>query len=187
MFRTLALALALLTGLASVSKAEPVWVVDPTGSDAIFEYLKDGTPTEGMFSDFEGSGTFDPKSPEQARFQLQILSSSIDLYDMLASAFATSAEWFDSKNHPYISYTLERLTVDEGSVYAAEGTITIRGKSQPLKSAITLDVAETTAKASGTLTIRRTDFLLGVGPSAAFVDIGPEVQVRFNLLARRAD
>ncbi|MEO0823840.1 MAG: YceI family protein, partial [Pseudomonadota bacterium] len=68
--------------------------------------------------------------------------------------------------------------------YAASGSISIRGRTKTLNSEIALTVGKADAKASGVLTIRRTDFLLGVGPSSALVDIGPDVLVRFSLVAR---
>lgn len=185
MLRTLSLALALLVGLAPLARADIVWKVETASSEVVFEYLKDGTPTEGVFRKFEGSGEFDLSAPEDARFELKILTSSIDLFDTIASAFATSAEWFDSKNHPHVTYSLLKLEPVGGNLFAATGEISIRGKTRPLITEIALEIDENTAKAEGTLTIRRIDFLLGVGPGAAFVEIGPDVLVRFNLVARR--
>ena len=50
-----------------------------------------------------------------------------------------------------------------------------------------IEIGEGNAKASGTLTIVRGDYLLGIGPSAAFVEIGPDVAVRFDLTARKTN
>lgn len=181
----LAMALSLTAGQAHHARADMPWEVDPAASEVAFEYMKDGAPAAGVFTTFQGSGTFDPANPSAARFQLRIQTDSIDLYDRLASAFAESAEWFDSKNHPDIVYNLERLTLREGNIYEARGLITIRGKTQPLDSVLTLEISDETAEARGSLRIPRLDFLLGVGPSAAFVEIGPDVQVRFRLVAGR--
>ncbi|MEO1495296.1 MAG: hypothetical protein AAFV19_24400, partial [Pseudomonadota bacterium] len=60
----------------------------------------------------------------------------------------------------------------------------IRGRTKSLRSEIVLTIDDRDAQASGVLTIRRRDFRLGVGPSAAFVEIGPDVLVRFSLVAR---
>ena len=184
MLRAALIGFALVLGLGLSAQAKTAWQVDPARSDVAFEYVKDGDPTEGTFRKFTGKGVFDAAAPEEARFELQIQSSSIDLYDTLASAFATSAEWFDSKNHPDIIYVLRDLKAVGGEKYLAIGSITIRGKEQPLRSELNLVVSGDGATAKGTLTIRRNDFLLGVGPSAAFVEIGPDVQVRFSLVAR---
>lgn len=184
MFRTTALALALCAGMTLSAQAKTDWVVDPAASNVEFEYKKDGAPTEGVFRAFVGAGVFNEAKPEKARFELRIRSNSIDLYDTLASAFATSAEWFDSRNHPDIIYVLEDLEPLGDWRYRAQGRITIRGEERPLISELALAIGGGKAEASGTLTIKRDDFLLGVGPSAAFVEIGPDVLVRFSLTAR---
>ena len=182
----LSAALVLMIGLVPTTHAETPWVVDPGRSEVTFEYVKDGAPTEGLFREFEGSGTFDPDNPTAARFELRIRSKSIDLFDSMASGFATSAEWFDSANHPNVVYLLNKLTPISEGTYLAEGDITIRGKTDQLRSNLSLSFEGTTAKATGTLTIKRTDFLLGVGPSALFVEIGPDVLVSFALVAQQA-
>ena len=163
------------------------WVVDPASSQIVFEYQKDGAPAEGIFAEFSGSGAMDRADPGAATLELTIETTSIDLYDGMASAFATSAEWFDSKNHPQVIYRLHTLKEIEAPVYEASGTLTIRGKSQPITTEIRLEIGEAEATAKGTLTIVRGDYLLGVGPSAAFVEIGPNVAVRFDLTARQAN
>lgn len=170
--------------LACTAQAETGWQVDTTRSEVGFEYLKDGEPAKGEFSDFAGAGSFEAAAPENARFELRIRTRSIDLYDTLASAFATSAEWFDSKNHPEVIYVLQALEPLGGDRFNATGMITIRGEQKPLTSEIALTIDASSANASGTLTITRADFLLGVGPSAAFVEIGPDVLVTFALTAQ---
>lgn len=159
------------------------WIVRPDQSAIGFLYERAGQPAEGKFARFSGSGTFDPVRPEHARLTLRIDTSSIDLFDTLASGFATSAEWFDSKNHPDVVYQLTGLTVLGNARYQATGTITIRGESEVLRSPVFLVVSETHAHANGALDLDRRRFGLGVGPSAAFVEIGDRVSVRFDLVA----
>lgn len=160
------------------------WNIDREQSKIEFEYLRAGAPTKGIFAKFSGYGTFDPANPSAARMSLSIDTTSIDLYDAMASAFATSAEWFDSKNHPKVEYQLTGLEPLGDDVYRATGTLSMRGESKPIIADIKLVVGEKSAEAEGRLEIVRSDYLLGVGPSAAFVEIGPNVVVSFDLLAR---
>ena len=160
------------------------WVVDEGASAIGFEYMRAGQPAPGLFHQFHGTGSFDPANPAAARLTLTIESSSIDLHDRLASAFATSAEWFDSKEHPEITYELARLEPLGGTHYRSEGFLSIRGKKRPITSEIDLTVMQASATARGTLEIDRRPYLLGVGPSAAFVEIGPQVEVSFDLRAQ---
>ena len=179
------LALGFLVQAAAAQAAQ--WVVDPANSQIVFEYQRAGAPAEGIFADFSGSGKMDAADPGAATLDLRIDTTSIDLYDTMASAFATSAEWFDSKNHPNVTYKLHTLVEIEAPVYKAEGILTIRGEAQPITTEIRLEIGDAEAKASGTLKIVRSDYLLGVGPSAAFVEIGSDVAVRFDLTARKTN
>ena len=175
----------------SAPAASPVaslapWVVAPSESQVLFDYVRNGNPAEGRFGRFSGEGRFDPAAPGEATLEMRIESGSIDLDDATASAFATSAEWFDSVNHPEVVYRLLRLIPEGGNRYRAAGELTIRGKTLPVATVIELDVADGSARATGSLALDRTDYWLGVGPTALFVDIGREVAVRFELTARRA-
>ena len=160
------------------------WQVDAGTSTVDFDYSRDGKPATGIFAAFSGQGNFDPDAPETAELTVQIDSKSIDLRDDLASAFATSAEWFDSKQHRYITYRLTGLKRRPDGRFDAKGTLSLRGETKQVASVISLDVDGGQATASGSLRIDRRDYLLGVGPSAIFVEIGPEVAVRFDLRAR---
>lgn len=179
----LALAAALGPGAAGAPRA---WSVAPQESRILFDYQRNGQSAGGEFTRFAGEGVFDRDAPVDATLELRIQSASIDLNDALASAFATSAEWFDSMTHPELVYRLRHLTPQGGDRYRADGELTIRGRTMPISTTITLDIGSDSAFAAGTLQIDRTDFRLGVGPSALFVNIGPEVEVRFELTAQPA-
>lgn len=183
----LALSAALAVGLAAAPLAAATeWAVDPSESRILFEYEADGKPTEGHFTEFAGTGRFDPAAPGEARLEVRIESASIDLGDAKAEAFATSAEWFDSENHPHIVYRLVGLTPLEGNRYRAEGELSIRGRTRPVTTTVELEIDEREARAAGTLRIDRTKYMLGVGPISLFVEIGREVAVRFELVAHPA-
>lgn len=186
MLRQLALGLALAAATA-VQAVAVEWQVDPAPSKIVFEYQRAGQPAEGFFSEFSGSGSFAPENPDAAELRIEIRARSIDLYDTLASGFANSVEWFDTKHHPTVTYRLISLKEIEAPTYQAIGEITLRGISKTLTSRITLKVENGVATAKGTLVIDRGEFGLGVGPSAAFVEIGPEVSVGFDLTARSAN
>ncbi|MEM6906050.1 MAG: YceI family protein [Pseudomonadota bacterium] len=183
MIRLAALALALASLWAPTLSAAKEWRVDPARSEILFTYQRAGQDDQGKFHRFSGEGTFDPGAPESSVLELRIDSGSIDLNDRLASAFATSAEWFDSKNHPNVVYRLTGLTQTGPEAYTAAGDLTIRGETKPIEVPLALRFTGGVAEADGTLTIDRRAYLLGVGPSAAFVTIGPQVIVEFRLTA----
>lgn len=178
---------ALVLWMMPMAVNAATWVVEPQGSSVAFDYMRNGNPATGTFATFKGTGEFNPDRPEDASITIRIDTRSIDLMDTMATAFATSAEWFDSKNHPFVIYELTELKPRPDGMYAAKGLLTLRGKTMPVSSVLDLDLDNGAAKATGTLRLNRVDYLLGVGPSAAFVEIGREVSVRFNLTGRVAD
>lgn len=178
-----AILLATLSTLSPATATHVGWSIAPEESRIVFEYERNGQPEDGTFEQFSGRGTFHAEAPREAIFELDIKSASIDLDDPKASAFATSAEWFDAANHPEIVYRLQKLTPLDGNRYEAVGELTIRGRTRMVTTTITLDVGEREAHATGTLEVDRKDYLLGVGPMSLFVNIGPEVAVRFDLTA----
>ncbi|MEM6420970.1 MAG: YceI family protein [Pseudomonadota bacterium] len=173
--------------LVAVPATAAEWSADPAASTLGFVYERAGGSAEGGFERFAGSGSFDPARPEEAVLRLAIETRSIELGSLLESAFATSAEWFDSGQHPEAVYELITLTPIDGDRYAAFGTLTIKGRSVDVHSEITLAVSGTAARASGALTVNRRDFGLGIGPVSAFVTIGDEVSVTFDLAATLMD
>ncbi len=183
--RLIPLALAALVCLSlPATGASLEWTVVPEQSRVLFEYRRNDQPDVGHFAKFAGGGVFDRDAPGEATLELRIESASIDLNDALASAFATSAEWFDSRHHPLVVYRLSKLTPEGGNDYHAVGTLQIRGRTRPIESTITLEIGDGEAHAAGTLRLDRMDYWLGVGLSALFVEIGSEVAVRFDLIAR---
>ena len=160
-----------------------LWRVAPAESAITFAYRSNGLADKGVFARFNGSGRFDRQAPGDATLELRIASGSIDLGDPRASAFATSAEWFDAANHPEIVYRLLNLTPEAGDRYLARGALTIRGQTRPVTSTIRLEIKGAEAHAAGTLKIDRKDYGLGIGPMSLFVTVGPEVDVTFDLTA----
>lgn len=159
------------------------WTVDKKASQILFTYVRGGEADQGKFHRFSGEGVFDPTLPDEAELEIRIESASIDLNDTLASAFATSAEWFDSKNHPLVVYKLTDLAPAGENLFSSTGTLTIRGRTHEIEAPLTLTFDEGRGVAQGDLRLDRTDYLLGVGPAAAFVTIGEEVVVSFTLQA----
>ncbi|MEM9370705.1 MAG: YceI family protein [Pseudomonadota bacterium] len=163
------------------------WTVDPAQSEILFTYERAEKPAEGRFNEFAGEGFIDLEDLEATRLWIRIESSSIDLYETLASAFATSAEWFDSKNHPLIVFELTEIARQSETQFEANGDLTIRGQTERVTVPIELTFGNGQARAKGDIRLKRRDYLLGVGPSAAFVTIGPDVSVNFDLTAVPAE
>ena len=162
------------------------WTIVTERSDIRFGYTIDGEERQGTFLEFSGRGRLGADTRADPALIFRIRTDSIDLGNALVSAYATSSEWFDSRNHPHAIYRLTGLETASGGDYAATGDLMIKGRTVVLQNPVDLVVENGVARAAGTLTISREAFGLGTEISDLLVDIGDLVTVRFELVAERA-
>jgi len=165
------------------------WVLDPARSEIVFLYDRNGKPAQGVFSRVEGEGAFDPAAPGEAALTLAVAIDSIDLGDALENAFVRSADWFDADAHPDAVFGLTELSalVPDGISYKARGDLTIKGVRREIWAPVTLTADDASARVTGLVAFNRRDFKVGVGLSDELVEIGDEVSVRFDLMAKPAE
>ncbi len=183
--RRIAATLAALALGASAQAGPDDWRLDGEASEIVFEYALNGETRTGRFAEVEGEGVFDPDAPEAARMEVRIAARGLKLEHPVETAFAQGPEWFDAANHPAARYRLARLEGTEGD-WTALGDLTIKGSTVIIRAPLALTLGETTATASGALTVNRRDFDLGLGLSDVVLDIGDAVTVRFALALRPA-
>lgn len=180
---------AVLVGAAALAVAGRAaaatdWAIDRAVSTIDFDYTLNGAAASGSFRRFGGAAVFDSASSAATRLDLAIEVAGLDLGDPLYNAVALGAEWFDAAAHPVARYRLARLApVAEGG-FEALGDLTIRDTLRIVRTPVALTLTETSARATGSVTVNRADFGVGAGLTTLFVDIGPVVSVRFDLTAR---
>jgi len=184
MTRAAVLAAALWAAFGPARADDRVWRIDGGASVIAFEYALNDKPAAGRFTRVAGMGAFDPLDPEDATLTLEIDVTSLDLGDPVESAFALSVEWFDAKDHPSAVYRLAQLTALPDGRFEALGDLTIKGRQQVIRTPITLRIEGDMARAQGALAFDRRDFNVGLGASALFANIGTDVAVRFDIVAR---
>lgn len=162
------------------------WVIDQAGSNLGVRYVVDDKVENGAFEEFSGTATFDPTALEDADLTFDVVTESVDVGDPFGTTFVKSVDWFDVEAYPKATYVLDRLELIEGDKYRAFGTLTLRGATNPVEGEMTVTITDTEARAVGETTFDRTEFKVGIGFSALFVEIGPEVKVLFDLTARPA-
>lgn len=161
-----------------------LWRIDGEASVITFDYDLNGKPATGRFTRVAGEGAFDPLDPEGATLVLEIDVTSLDLGDPIESAFALSVEWFDAANHPKAVYRLAELTALPDGRFEALGDLTIKDRLRVIRTPIALRIEDGVALASGALAFDRRDFNVGLGASALFANLGTDVAVRFDIVAR---
>jgi polyisoprenoid-binding protein YceI len=104
-------------------------------------------------------------------------------YSEVAATLKTP-DWFDVKLFPQAIFKANKFTKTGDKTYKANGTLTIREKTEPVILTFTLDeYSKTNAHITGTTTLKRTLFGVGMGDWAKTDEIKDDIQVKFILAA----
>ena len=106
------------------------WVLDPRNSSVRLKSKSMGLiPVNGVFSEVSGSGTVSPDG--KATGTILVAAASIDTRNAKRDTHLRSADFFDSDNHPGITFTADDIQ-PSGQGVSVTGALTIRGRTQPL-------------------------------------------------------
>lgn len=184
------LAARLLSALGIALAALPAWAeawrIDSAASSLAIVYFVDGQERQGGFTRFSGVAEFDAAALETADLSFDIETASIDVGEPFGTQFVKSIDWLFVEEHPVAQYRLIRLERIEGDRYRAFGDLSLRGETRAVEGELSIALAKGEASAVGEARFDRKDFGVGVGFSALFVEIGPEIRVAFDLVARPA-
>lgn len=176
-------ALALLLG-ALCAGAAAAQTVLPAGSEIRFVSRQMGVPVEGRFARWQAELQFDPGQPQAARVAITIDTRSIAFGAAETEAEAAKPAWFDSARFPQAQFRSSGVKALGAGRYEVAGSLSLKGRSRELQVPVSLAAgpAPGQATASGSFTLKRMDFQLGVGEWADLSVVADEVQVRFKLL-----
>jgi polyisoprenoid-binding protein YceI len=178
------LAAALTTVLATPAMAAD-WTVDMEKSRLTFSGSQTGGKTfEGEFETFDAAIRFDPDDLASAMAHVEVDLSSASTHDKQRDAMIGSAVWLDAKSGPAVFDATSFEKQADGS-YVAEGTLTLKGKAQPVSLPFTLDIQGDTAHATGSTVLHRADFGLGGKQYADGKYVGLDVTVNIDITATR--
>ena len=86
-------------------------------------------PVNGVFRDVSGNGTISPDG--EVSGTVTVVAASIDTKNARRDAHLRSADFFDSGNHPDITFTADDIQ-PSGRGVAVTGMLTVRGRTRPL-------------------------------------------------------
>mgnify|MGYP001249562257 CR=1 FL=1 len=179
-----AVLVALLLSAASAAAEPRAWVIDAGASTLGVVYLINGEKRRGVIRHFEGEARFDPDDLADAELDLVIDMDSVDVGEPFGTMIVKTADWFDVYGHPTARYSLDSLEAKAPGAYIAHGRLTMRGKEHPVTGALSLELGDDVARAGGEAEFPRSLYGIGVGFTALFVEVGDEVGVEFDLIAR---
>ena len=129
---TTALALAASLLAASVHAEPATYAVDPTHTFATFEISHFGASVNrGRFDKKEGTVQLD-KAAKTGKVDLTLHIGSVNTGTPMFDKHLQSAEIFDAAQFPTARFVGEQFTFEGEKVTAVAGTLTIKGKTQPV-------------------------------------------------------
>lgn len=164
----------------------PKWNIVQSDSTLTFTATQNNAPVTGSFKNFSGIIFFDPSQLKDSNVRIVVEIGSISTsYGEVADTLKTP-DWFNATAFPQAIFKAHSFTKTGNNTYQADGTLTIRDKTLPVKLTFSLEeYSDTHARAKGTTTIKRTLFGLGKGEWAKTSDIKDDVQVSFELIATK--
>ena len=117
---------ALLAGGALAGE----WVLDPGESGIRLKSRSMGLiPVSGVFGEVSGTGTV--AADGKVSGTVTVAAASIDTKNTRRDTHLRSADFFDSGNHPDITFTADDIQAsDQGAMVT--GTLTVHGRTRPL-------------------------------------------------------
>ncbi len=182
--RHLSLCLTLLLMNAAAAQASG-WVLVKEESTLTFEATQGGTPFTGRFENFTADITLDPENLETASIRAEIDTASVKTGAGDRDGALPGSQWFNSSNFPMAIFQSESVRRVDGNEYVAEGTLTLKGVSNPLALPFTLEIDGDTAHAKGSVVIDRLAFKVGEGEMATPGIAGLQVTVNVDVMATR--
>jgi len=131
--RTLLISTVIFALAWSTPASAQNWVIDDNHSQATFTIEHIVGKVCGFFKSFhlrdkglESNVRFDPDNPLDASFNIVLNTWTIDTGIERRDKHLSTADFFDSVNHPHITFKSKRIERTDDGGYAAVGDLTIK-------------------------------------------------------------
>ncbi|MFM7027214.1 MAG: cytochrome b/b6 domain-containing protein [Chakrabartia sp.] len=163
--------------------AVPRWQV-AKGGQLGFQVLVNGAPVSGQFTNWMADIRFDPDRLAASTLSATISLASVQSGDAGRDDMLRSAEFFGT-GAPVARFTAGHFKAQGGHRYQADGALSLKGVSRPVRLAFSLDIRGDRARAEGAARLDRRDFGVGTGQFSGTDSIAGDVDVRFAFDAQR--
>ena len=167
--------------LAALAPAAQAQQVLPAQSEIGFVSKQMGVPVEGKFKLWTAQISFDPKKPEAGKIGFTIQTGSASFGSAETDAEVPKAPWFNAAKFPQASFQSNTIKALGGGKFEVQGSLLIKGASQPVVVPVSVTQAGTNSTATGSFVIKRLDFKIGEGEWADTSMVANDVQVKFKL------
>lgn len=139
--------------------------VDGVHSSVIFRIKHLGVSyVYGRINSPGGQFSFDPDAPGDSRFEIDVEARNVDTNNSSRDNHIRSADFFNAKQFPEISFKSTKVRKRSGDTYEVTGNMTLHGETKPI--VVDLDFVGCADDPwggyrcgfDGTFTIKRSDF-----------------------------
>ncbi len=169
----------LCLGISSVLAADGD--VDLGQSSLIATFKQQHAPVQAPFRKFSGTIAYDAARPAAAVAELSVDMNSLDIGDSDSDAEVRKPAWFDSARYPQASFRATKITPGANGHFEASGPLTIKGKTQTITVAVSVQRSGRTNAFDGSFELSRKAF--GIGDPSWEGALDDTVRVQFHLLA----
>jgi polyisoprenoid-binding protein YceI len=173
--------IALLACLALGAATAGAQTVDPSASELVIVTEQMGVPVEGRFQRWTADVALDPRRPESGQVGLRIETDSLAFAAPEVTAEVQRAPWLDTTRYPQAVLQSTVIRAAGGDRYEMRGRLTLKGQTHDVTVPVSLAQSGTSGTASGSFTLRRSDFGIGEAERTEASLVAHEVQVRFRL------
>jgi len=159
------------------------WLVVKADSHIEFTASQQGSDFTGAFKHFDVFINFNENALEKANVTATIDLGSISAGDKDRDGALPGKDWFDIKAFPKAVFHSNEFMKTGDNSYEARGTLSMKGKNQPLALPFTLDINGAKAEMSGSVTLDRTLWDIGSGAWASDEWVSTDVTVDIKISA----
>lgn len=176
-------AAALLLAVASTQADAATWTVDTAKSHLGFTGAQNGATFTGDFGKFAGTIVFDPSNPGAGHADITIDAGSATTGDPQKDGSLPGSDWFSVNRFPQAHFVASGFKSTGTGAFEADGALTIRDITKPVRLPFSLAITGDQAKADGHVQLIRTDYGVGQGTWSNADNVALEVTVDFAIVA----
>lgn len=166
---------------ALITSESPAWAMVAEQSKLEFKATYAGEPFTGEIATFVPAIYFDPALPDAGVIDVQIETSSLTTRNDEWDSMIGAEEWFDFSQFPKAHFLSQSIT-QEADGFVANGTLTLKGETQPLAVRFNWQAEGQNARFIGAAEIDRRVFNVGSGTWAEDDSVGFTVVLDIDLL-----
>ena len=174
-------AILVLFSISSCGMATAADYAVKDGSTLEFIGTFQGEEFQGRFDRFDASIRYDPAQLGDSKFDVSIDLASASTGDSERDVLLPDKEFFAVAEHPKAQFVTSQFH-KSGDKIVAEGTLSLKGISEPVELELTFVPDATGATLDVLANMNRLEFKVGTGDYADTSTIGDEVKIQAHLI-----